>query len=63
MAENPRNRNPLEMDEALSATGGLPPDFFDVPESPASDRHAHSLPARDSRLPPRSPEPLLRLAS
>jgi TolA-binding protein len=50
MAEN---RNPLETDEALSSTGGLPPDFFDIPESPASDRHAQSLPARDAPLPPR----------
>jgi TolA-binding protein len=53
MAENPSNHNPLETDEALSSTGGLPPDFFDVPESPASDRHAQSLPARDAPLPPR----------
>jgi TolA-binding protein len=53
MAENPGNRNPLETDETLSSTGGLPPDFFDVPESPASDRHAQSLPARDAPLPPR----------
>jgi TolA-binding protein len=53
MAENPSNRNPLETDETLSSTGGLPPDFFDVPESPASDRHAQSLPARDAPLPPR----------
>ncbi len=53
MAENPSNRNPLETDETLSSTGGLPPDFFDVPESPASNRHARSLPARDAPLPPR----------
>jgi hypothetical protein len=53
MAENLSNRNPLETDEPLSSTGGLPPDFFDVPESPASDRHAQSLPARDASLPPR----------
>ena len=53
MAENPSNRNPLETDETLSSTGGLPPDFFDVPESPASDRHAQSLPARNAPLPPR----------
>jgi TolA-binding protein len=53
MAENPSNRNLLETDETLSSTGGLPPDFFDVPESPASDRHAGSLPARDAPLPPR----------
>jgi TolA-binding protein len=53
MAENPSNRNPLETDETLSSTGGLPPDFFDVPESRASDRHAQSLPARDAPLPPR----------
>jgi tetratricopeptide (TPR) repeat protein len=53
MAENPSNRDPLETDETLSSTGGLPPDFFDVPESPASDRHAQSLPARDAPLPPR----------
>jgi tetratricopeptide (TPR) repeat protein len=53
MAENPSNRNPLETDETLSSTGGLPSDFFDVPESPASDRHAQSLPARDAPLPPR----------
>jgi hypothetical protein len=53
MAENPSNRNPLETDETLASTGGLPPDFFDVPESPASDRHAQSLPARDAPLPPR----------
>ena len=53
MAENPSNRNPLETDETLSSTGGLPPDFFDIPESPASDRHAQSLPARDAPLPPR----------
>jgi hypothetical protein len=53
MAENPSSRNPLETDETLSPTGGLPPDFFDVPESPASDRHAQSLPARDAPLPPR----------
>ena len=53
MAENPSSRNPLETDETLSSTGGLPPDFFDVPESPASDRHAQSLPARDAPLPPR----------
>src|SRR5262249_32677803 len=53
MAENPMNRNPLETDEALSSTGGLPPDFFDVPESPASDRHAQPLPARDVPLPSR----------
>ena len=53
MAENPSNRNPLETDETSSSTGGLPPDFFDVPESPASDGHARSLPARDAPLPPR----------
>jgi TolA-binding protein len=53
MSENPSNRNPLETDETLSSTGGLPPDFFDVPESPASDRLAQSLPARDEPLPPR----------
>jgi len=53
MAEYPSNRNPLETDETLSSTGGLPPDFFDVPKSPASDRHAQSLPARDAPLPPR----------
>ena len=53
MAENPSNRNPLETDETLSSTGGLPPDFFDVPETPASHRHAPSLPARDAPLPPR----------
>jgi hypothetical protein len=53
MAENPSNRNPLEVDETLSSTGGLPSDFFDVPESRASERHAQSLPARDTPLPPR----------
>ncbi len=53
MAENPSNRNPLETDETLSSTGGLPPDFFDAPASPASHRHAPSLPARDAPLPPR----------
>ena len=53
MVENPSNRNPLETDETLSSTGGLPPDFFDVPESAASDGHAQSLPARDASLPPR----------
>src|SRR5690242_14678014 len=53
MAENPSNRKPLEADETLATTGGLPPDFFDVPESAASDRHAQSLPARDAPLPPR----------
>jgi TolA-binding protein len=53
MAENPSKDNPLETDETLSSTGGLPPDFFDVPESPASDRHAQPLPARDAPLPPR----------
>jgi TolA-binding protein len=53
MAENPSNRNPLETDETLSSTGGLPPDFFDLPESLASDRHARSLPAREAQLPPR----------
>ena len=56
MAENPSNSNPLETDETLSSTGGLPPDFFDVPESPASGRHAQSLPARDAPLPPRLAE-------
>jgi tetratricopeptide (TPR) repeat protein len=56
MSEDPSNRNPLETDETLSSTGGLPPDFFDVPESPASDRHAQSLPARDALLPPRLAE-------
>jgi tetratricopeptide (TPR) repeat protein len=53
MAENSSHRDPHETDETLSSTGGLPPDFFDVPESPASDRHAQSLPARDAPLPPR----------
>jgi hypothetical protein len=53
MAENPSHRDPLETDETLSSTGGLPPDFFDVPVSPASDRHAPSLPVRDAPLPPR----------
>jgi TolA-binding protein len=53
MAGNPNNRNPLETDEALSSTGGLPPDFFEVPESPASDRHTQSLPGRDASLPAR----------
>jgi hypothetical protein len=53
MPENPTNRDALETDETLSSTGGLPPDFFDVPESPASDRHAQPLPARDAPLPPR----------
>jgi TolA-binding protein len=52
MAENPSNRNPLETDETLSSTGGLPPDFFDVPESPPYDRHTQSLPPRDAPLPP-----------
>jgi TolA-binding protein len=56
MAENPSNRTPLETDETLSSTGGLPPDFFDVPESPASHGHARSLPARDAPLPPRIAE-------
>jgi hypothetical protein len=53
MAENPSNRNPLESDETLSSTGGLPPDFFDVPEPSASHRHARSLPALDAPLPQR----------
>jgi hypothetical protein len=53
MAENSSHRDPHETDETLSSTGGLPPDFFDVPEPPASDRHAQSLPARDAPLPPR----------
>src|SRR3974377_2273673 len=53
MAENLRNRNPLEPDESLSSTGGLPPDFFDVSESPAFHRHAQSLPGRDAPQPPR----------
>src|SRR6478609_5866798 len=53
MAGNPMNRNPLETDETLSSTGGLPPDFFDVRESPASETHAQPLPARDVPLPPR----------
>jgi TolA-binding protein len=53
MAENPSNHNTLETDETLSSTGGLPSDFFDIPESPASDRHAQSLPAREAPLPPR----------
>jgi hypothetical protein len=53
MAENLSDRNSLEMDEALSSTGGLPPDFFDVPDSPASDGRAQSLPARDVPLSPR----------
>ncbi len=53
MAENPSNRNPLETDETLSSTGGLPPDFFEVAESPVSDGRAQSLPARDASLPPR----------
>ncbi len=52
MAENLSNRNPLETDETLSSTGGLPPDFFDVPESPASDRRSQSLPARDAPVVP-----------
>ena len=56
MAENLSNRNPLETDETLSSTGGLPPDFFDIPESPTSDRRAQSLPARDAPLPPRLAE-------
>jgi TolA-binding protein len=46
MAENPSNRSPIETDETLSSTGGLPPDFFDFPEYPASDGRPHSLPAR-----------------
>ena len=53
MAENPSNRDLLETDDAISSTGGLPPDFFDVPESSASDRHAQSLPARNAPLPSR----------
>ena len=53
MAENLSNRNPLETDETLSSTGGLPPDFFDVAESPVSGRLAQSLPAGDAPLPPR----------
>jgi hypothetical protein len=56
MAENPSNRNPLETDETLSSTGGLPPDFFDVPESAASQRHARLRPVRDAPLPPRLAE-------
>jgi TolA-binding protein len=57
MAEHPsNNRNSLETDEALSSTGGLPPDFFDVPESPASGRAARSLPDCDVPLPPRLAE-------
>jgi hypothetical protein len=53
MAEDSSHRNPVETDETLSSTGGLPPDFFDVPESPASDRYPQSLPARDAPLPAR----------
>ena len=56
MAENRSNRNPLETDETLSSTGGLPPDFFDVPESAASQRHARLRPVRDAPLPPRLAE-------
>ncbi len=57
MAENSSNRNPLETDETLSPTGGLPPDFFDGPESPASDSRAQSPPAPDVPLPPRLAAP------
>jgi hypothetical protein len=53
MAGNSSNRDRLETDETLSSTGGLPPDFFDVPEPPASDEQAQSLPARAAPLPPR----------
>jgi hypothetical protein len=53
MPENPGLHNPLEPDETLSSTGGLPPDFFDAPESPAADRPPPALPARDVPLPPR----------
>ena len=53
MAENPSHHDPLETDETLSPTGGLPPDFFDVAGTPASDRRDPSLPAREAPLPPR----------
>lgn len=53
MAVNPSDRDPVETDESLSSTGGLPPDFFDVSESHASERHVQPVPARDAPLPPR----------
>lgn len=53
MAEIPSHPDPLEMDETPSSTGGLPPDFFEVAESPASDEDASSLAAQDEALPAR----------
>lgn len=53
MAEDPSQPNLVETDETLSPTGGLPADFFDVPESAASDRRTRSTAARDATLPPR----------
>lgn len=53
MAETPSHPDPLEMDETPSSTGGLPPDFFEVAESPASDEDAPSLAAQDEPLPAR----------
>ena len=53
MPVNSSDRDPVETEESLSSTGGLPPDFFEVPESPASERQAPPVPARDAPLPPR----------
>ncbi len=53
MAGNPNDHSPVEMDEAPASTGGLPADYFDNPESPASDRHAESRLAQGGPLPPR----------
>lgn len=54
MASTPSHGNPLDTDEPLSSTGGLPPDFFDVPEPSASETtHTQPLPARGASRPAR----------
>ncbi len=53
MADHPSHPDALEMDETSSSTGGLPPDFFEAPESPATGEEAQVLAGREEPLPPR----------
>lgn len=56
MAEDPSQPNAMETDEAPSSTGGLPPDYFDVPEPPESSEDAEPRSVGDEPLPPRVAE-------
>ncbi|MHB1562087.1 MAG: hypothetical protein ACYC61_31960 [Isosphaeraceae bacterium] len=53
MADDPSHPDALEMDKTSSSTGGLPPDFFEAPESPASEGETQTVAAREEPLPAR----------